>query len=220
MMACNVDFKYAAEVALRILKDNGVWERKLGLCGIWGSIVRQWLDEVLPVDAAEVCSGKVHIAILRLPFRKEYVSEFHSKEDLINACLASAHIPWLMDGKAFAMFRGWPCVDGSIASHRKETPEYLKDSEHVLCFDYVEDEKLMAGSTDFMKLMSPQGVLSLIEVGFDYAQRMHHTGSFTDLDFLKKEGEENDLPKPQQMFTFGEPDSPTGGVEELKDLKI
>ena len=31
--------------------DNNIWERPLGLQGVWGSIIYDWLDELLPDDA-------------------------------------------------------------------------------------------------------------------------------------------------------------------------
>jgi hypothetical protein len=124
-MACKVDMKEATRVAVRILSEYGVWERPLGLVGVsgklhvqgsaggmgrlinwlvvpvqvWGNIVREWLDEVLPENAAEICSGRVHISVVQLPFRRHFVSQFHSKTDLIDTCLASAHLPVIMNGR-------------------------------------------------------------------------------------------------------------------------
>ena len=31
----------------------------MGLAGVWGGIIRQWLEELLPADAAERCNGCV-----------------------------------------------------------------------------------------------------------------------------------------------------------------
>ena len=61
--------------------------------------MRDWLMEILPANAAELCSGRVHISVLCLPYRRHHVSEFASKEDLIDTCMASAHLPMVMDGK-------------------------------------------------------------------------------------------------------------------------
>jgi hypothetical protein len=36
------------------------------------------------------------------------------KEDLMDVALASAHVPWFLDGKLWAMCRGWRCIDGSF----------------------------------------------------------------------------------------------------------
>jgi len=40
-------------------EENGVWDRKMGLAGVWGPIVRSWLEEILPSDAAQRCHSRV-----------------------------------------------------------------------------------------------------------------------------------------------------------------
>jgi len=67
---------------------------------VWGNVVRDWLEELLPENAHEICRGRVYISVVRLPFRREYISTYTSKQDLIATCLASAHIPLLMDGRS------------------------------------------------------------------------------------------------------------------------
>lgn len=39
--------------------DADVWERPLGLMGIWGNIIYEWLDELLPDDAADLVNDEV-----------------------------------------------------------------------------------------------------------------------------------------------------------------
>jgi hypothetical protein len=50
----------------------------LRLQGVWGDIVRQWLQELLPPDAVQRCSsGRVHVVLTTLPFmQRQVVSEF------------------------------------------------------------------------------------------------------------------------------------------------
>ena len=70
--------------------------------GVWGPLIRRWLDELLPADAARVCSGRVGLFTLALwpPLpRHVFVDDFASKEDLIDAAMASVHIPWFLDGR-------------------------------------------------------------------------------------------------------------------------
>lgn len=38
-----------------------------GLAGVWGPLVRQWLDELLPQDAADLCSSRLFLQVLELP---------------------------------------------------------------------------------------------------------------------------------------------------------
>jgi len=97
--------------------------------GVRGRTVRTWLDVLLPLDAHERCRGKVHVLVTRLklrgvlssvvkgwptPLARERVSDFRDRADLIDALMASVHIPLFMDGKFFAEFRGAKYIDGSF----------------------------------------------------------------------------------------------------------
>jgi hypothetical protein len=84
--------------------------------GIWGAIVRRWLDELLPADAHERCSGRVSIVLTQLPLLSTVsVDRFPTKASLIDAALASAHVPFFMDGQLAASYAGGACIDGSFS---------------------------------------------------------------------------------------------------------
>lgn len=53
----------------------------------------------------------------------------------------TTHPPQNTPNRPFFLWRGWPCVDGSILAGRKDVPSHLRGHEHVT-FDYVEDEAL------------------------------------------------------------------------------
>ena len=42
------------------------------------------------------------------------VNDYRDKADLINACMASAHVPFLLDYKLTRECRGRRCMDGSF----------------------------------------------------------------------------------------------------------
>ena len=42
--------------------DNNIWERPLGLQGVWGSIIYDWLDELLPDDADLLVKEEVRVS--------------------------------------------------------------------------------------------------------------------------------------------------------------
>jgi hypothetical protein len=44
----------ATELALSLSEDANVWERPLGLQGVWGNMIYEWLDRLLPEDAEEM----------------------------------------------------------------------------------------------------------------------------------------------------------------------
>ncbi|EWM20908.1 Acyl transferase/acyl hydrolase/lysophospholipase [Nannochloropsis gaditana] len=193
LMACHVDAHHATETAVRILHRYKVYERAMGLVGVWGAVVRDWLWEVLPDNAAELCAGRVHISVLCLPYRRCHVTDFASKEDLIETCLASAHLPLVMDGKPFRLWRGWPCMDGSILAGRRDLPANLVDAQQVT-FDYVEDEQLGASHTkEFIALSDPAGLSRLVEMGYRFAERMSHGGLLHPaIQTLRREDSGND----------------------------
>lgn len=49
--------------AHKLALEHGIFERPLGVAGIWGGIIRQWLDDLLPDNAVELCSGRVRLVV-------------------------------------------------------------------------------------------------------------------------------------------------------------
>jgi hypothetical protein len=45
-------------------------------------------------------------------FKDEVVSEFLSNEDIVQCIVASALIPFALNGRPFVQFRDWICADG------------------------------------------------------------------------------------------------------------
>lgn len=43
----------ATELALSLSDDADVWERPLGLQGVWGNLIYEWLNQLVPEDAEE-----------------------------------------------------------------------------------------------------------------------------------------------------------------------
>jgi len=101
--------------AFRLSTENDIWNRPGGLAGIWAGLIRQWLDELLPADADVRCAGRVRLIATEVPtLRLRYLDEFESREDLIDACMASVHIPFFLDGNASFTYKGKRYVDGSL----------------------------------------------------------------------------------------------------------
>ena len=58
--------------------------------GVWGRLIVQWLDELLPADAATICQDRLKLVVTNIPsFRQAYVLDYTSKQDLIEANMAS-----------------------------------------------------------------------------------------------------------------------------------
>jgi len=105
------------------------------------------------------------------------VSHFDSKADLIEAVMASSHVPFVLDGRPFVRFRDTLCWDGSIPDFLYfDNSALLKRGGRSLIVDYSMDEALEWTRGDFLKLRSYEETLDLIEKGYDYVARLHAQG--------------------------------------------
>lgn len=183
LAGCGVtDSERTYDAALRLAEREGAFARgPWGLWGIWGELVREWLDELLPPDAEKRCSGRVHILVHRLGDGQSHVSEYESRDDLISACLASVHIPLLMDGSLTARFRGSRCIDPDLTgmfmrdggrSSGLRVPESASSSTLV---SYEHDERLVskyAARADVLRLASAAGVWEMVRWGEEHGSAL------------------------------------------------
>eukprot|EP00884_Botryococcus_braunii_P003557 jgi/Botrbrau1/13201/Bobra.0351s0014.2 len=107
LAACDVSCEEAMTHAFRLASRRDVFNRRLGLLGIWGSIVRQWLEDLLPQDAHTICSGKVHLLLNEVGFwsiRQVYVDMYGGLLMISKVFIAIQHLflvilvstgPWL-----------------------------------------------------------------------------------------------------------------------------
>lgn len=92
LAAADVDFYEATDLALALAAKAGVWDRPLGLQGIWGPMIEQWLGTLLPESISSV-EGRLLLLVTPVPsLGKTQVSKFKSKEDLIRCNMASVHL--------------------------------------------------------------------------------------------------------------------------------
>jgi hypothetical protein len=118
---CSVDPATAYKIAFGLAVEADVFRNPLGLCGKWGRLVYAWLDQLLPVDAGERCSGRCRVVVTRCshatplrPLRIEHIDAFSSRAALIDALMASTHIPFFMDGRPTSARLGGATVDGAL----------------------------------------------------------------------------------------------------------
>jgi len=183
LTACGVAPETTLLEAYRLTLEMGVWGRPLGLLGLWGDLVRAWLDRLLPEDAGERCSGRVALVVTRLPgLQLEGFHRFRSKSDLVDATMASAHVPFFLDFKGWSTFRGMACMDGSLveflSNGRAASYEpFVRGAEHAgIDLDYFYDEELQWSRADFLKLRSYEDVVGLYAKGYDFARRLDREG--------------------------------------------
>mmetsp|Transcript_20130 Transcript_20130/g.24055 ORF Transcript_20130/g.24055 Transcript_20130/m.24055 type:complete len:316 (+) Transcript_20130:65-1012(+) len=195
LTAANVDFEKATNIALRLAEDAGVWERPLGLQGVWGGLIETWLDELLPEDVMDMVGDRLSLLVTPVPsFGKEKISTFKGRKDLIKTNMASVHIPWFLDSKLTATYRGDPYIDGSFLSkpidYDKSLPSsWSTDSSSssiqtsaVVILDWTQDPVLANKSLgDAVSAISKDGIWTILEQGKKYAAIMEERGDFRGL---------------------------------------
>ena len=179
LAATGVNFYQATELALNLAEEAGVWDRPLGLQGIWGDMIHTWLDELLPQDADEMVSDKLHILVTPVPsFGKKKINKFDTREDLIHANMASVHLPWFLNGDFTNKFRGHNVIDGSFLANPSD---YFDNETHVeaLILDFKLDPVMRERSSEFVKVRKgKQFVWDIMEQGKSHAKIMDKQGEF------------------------------------------
>ena len=98
---CKLKHETAAKRYTEMMDERRVSQRLFGLAFIWGDITRQWLEEILPEDAHELCEGSLVVHVLEWRgmlsgFKMRRVKHFPDRATLIQTLLASCHIPCLL----------------------------------------------------------------------------------------------------------------------------
>jgi len=102
---CELNIEHAIKRFVELMDKENVSKRMFGIAFIWGRMVRSWLEEILPENAAEMCEGSLVVHVLecrgirKKGFVMRRVSNFPSRSVLIETLLASCHIPFLLDGR-------------------------------------------------------------------------------------------------------------------------
>ena len=191
LTATGADFYQATELALSLAAKARVWDRGLGLLGIWGPMIEEWLHELVPNEEAGlmdfVYAGRLRILVTPIPsLGKRAISKFESKNDLIRCNMASVHLPWFLDGQLTTDFRGVPMIDGSFLSQLSDYCSPEDPTVNVLCLDWNQDPVVAsnAGGLSFVQALTPQGIWNLLEQGKRCAQVMDEMGEFEVLSSL------------------------------------
>jgi hypothetical protein len=180
--ACNVDTHNAFQVAHRLADERKIWEGPQGLACIWGSMIEAWLKEVLPENAAELCESRVSLSVTcvrpsLIPLKRRQVSSFKTRDDVIQACMTSVHIPFFIDGNALRDFQGETCVDGALLFFLQGIPWCFEENEPpaFLCY-HGEDQRLMSKQWGFLDTISPEAFEEMFQLGYSYVTGLAAAG--------------------------------------------
>mmetsp|Transcript_18208 Transcript_18208/g.18267 ORF Transcript_18208/g.18267 Transcript_18208/m.18267 type:complete len:304 (+) Transcript_18208:94-1005(+) len=184
LLLSGADFEDATSVAARLAKEKGVFESKTGLVGGWSNLVRDWLEEVIPLNVPMRNFRNLQIAVTPIfpTQRSELVSDFADRADLIDACMASCHVPFILDSKPYTYYRGRPTIDGSFYYFLTKDrctglpiPDICEGScDDIFWVDYGDDEVFMRDiSGHFMQIITPEGAYDMIRSGYNFMLREH-----------------------------------------------
>jgi hypothetical protein len=176
LAACNVDMKFAMTESFRLpKKTKGVTHAYL---------IELWLQKILPQNCHELCSnGKVNISVTTItltfmPLHRKVISNFSSKQDLIDACLTSSHIPFFLDGNFSRTFHGECCVDGSFLFFLHNVPwskkELLNGSQKALMLFHGNDKEVMKKHFGIFHVLDHVSTVMMFNMGHQYG--MHVLG--------------------------------------------
>jgi len=190
LTAADVDFYEATDLALKLAKNAGVWDRKGGLQGIWGPMIEEWLDSLLPT-CIDSLQDRITLLVTPVPsLGKTKISRFENREDLIQCNMASVHLPWFLNGKLTSNFRGRPYIDGSFLSNEDDyIPVFERHNKapiETVFLDWSRDPEMSSkGGMDIVEALSPDGIYGLMERGKRYGKVMENHGMFDSLKKLK-----------------------------------
>jgi len=185
LLLSGADFDEATLAAISVAEEYEIFSSKNGLAGIWSVLIREWLDRVIPEDINIDKFSNMQISVTPvLPFRKTtLITDFYNRADLIDACLASCHIPFFLDGNAYTMYRNEPVVDGSFfyfVTKDRSTSLPLPPgitAPDVFWVDYGDDEEFMSSiSGNFVQLITPDDAFKMMNQGYDFMKREHREG--------------------------------------------
>jgi len=135
----------------------------------------------LPENAHEICSDRLFITISRLGFYgfyEDFVSEYSSNEELIDAIIGTIHIPGL--------FRFLPTVRRKFAFDGCFTNLMPRTSAPTLLVKLFGRGHIDYGNhlpiTKLMTIVKPHHVNGLIREGYEFASRRHQT--FLNIGFI------------------------------------
>jgi len=191
------DFDRAAEYAIYQTTREGLWDKPTGLAFVWGAIVREWLNEIIPQDADVKNIRNLHLTATPVNFFKPptLLNNFGDKKELIDACMASCHVPFFLDGKAVSRYRNRSFIDGSFWPYVGQQIVYPKppypavyDESEIYYIDWTLDEEFRKrqSKTTFVSLITPEGLRDMMNSGYAFMSEEFKAGKLQSFELVKQ----------------------------------
>lgn len=175
LACCQVDIQKAKNEALKIAKDNNLWTSQTQMIFDISHCLESFLNILLPDNAAMMCKSKLTIYATKVDFWSCPImtcSELHAfktKDEIIQACLASVQIPFLLNGKATYPFLTKHYIDGSLFS--PSMPD-------AITINHKNDNNMQKKKWYFLQNFTQHDFDEMIEFGWMYGDKMGSTFCF------------------------------------------
>ena len=189
MLSCDCDFRDATDFVVDQADRYRIYERK-SLAFIWGGLIDEWLNHVLPDEIPTRAKNDLHVTLtpMRIWQRPKLVTEFENKHQLKRALMASVHIPFFLNGKLYTKFEGRRYMDGSLYSFVTNSNrirplpyelDHTLNDKDIYYVDYNNDKDFLQRNADlnFVSMVSPEGLYSMMDYGYAYAKAEHERGA-------------------------------------------
>jgi len=126
--------------------------------------------------------ANLYIALTPLTKSPKLVKDFKDKKDLIDCCMASCHLPVLLDGSVLTNYRGEGVMDGSfwyfITKNRFTGLPLIENCQNYFWIDYGDDSKFMKSITgNIIELVDEAKLDNMMKMGYNFMKREHAKGN-------------------------------------------
>ena len=189
LAAVGVDMNGATSLALELATKYQVWDRPQGLQGILNAMIAEWLDTLVPSTSDLDPSSISNISILVTPvpflWKKQSLTSFENRQDLIDSNLASIYLPFFSDGGLWHNIRDKPYIDGNFLSTGKHYRPIGAKRRNTIVLNWQKDPAFAdKGEEDLVKTITPQAVWDIVEQGKQYAKMLEERGRFQNIPKL------------------------------------
>lgn len=161
--------------------------------------LRDFLEGFLPKNAHRLARGRVKISLTTFPEKKNWlVTDFNTRNELINAIIASSFIPVYAGFKDLPKFRGKRCCDGGFTSNIPFSsdpdvisvspfsgdcdicPQGESASPHIV---NISDQPLQISAKNIVRLTN-----ALCPTSWNQLEELFHQGYSDGLRFFRRKG--------------------------------
>jgi hypothetical protein len=127
LLASNYNIKKAFEILIKYAPECTLNRPIFGAYMVYDQGIKIVFQKLWNhIDLVSQINGKLALSVTRLIweknnryipyFKDEIITKFYSNQDILECIIASALIPYALNGKPYVIYRGWICADGGITN--------------------------------------------------------------------------------------------------------